>query len=289
MTVVRRHEHRPLPGVAKPRRFRPRFHWELIVCGVRGHQLVGTEAGELREEDAVFAREMGGQRWHRCLRCDSWLPFAPPSQPGSQHPPAREQIELPVRGRPLRDKIVLRLIAINRAIHFLVLGALSIAVFLVAANQDEVRDRLYVVLSAIHSALGGPGHGGEGFVARIDDLLSLPADRLDLIGLVLAVYALVEGVEAVGLWMQKRWAEYLTLIVTASLLPLEIYELAKGFSPLKVIAFVVNVAIVLYLLLGKRLFGLRGGFAAEEALRARDVGWGSLERTVPEAYSGRAS
>jgi hypothetical protein len=46
---------------------------------------------------------------------------------------------------------------------------------------------------------------------------------------------------------------------------------------------------VLYLLLGKRLFGLRGGFAAEEALRARDVGWGSLERTVPEAYSGRAS
>jgi uncharacterized membrane protein (DUF2068 family) len=289
MTVVRRHERRPLPGVAKPRRFRPRFHWELIVCGVRGHQLVGTEAAELRDEDVVFAREMGGQRWHRCLRCDSWLPFAPPSSPGSEHPPAREQIELPSRGRPLRDKIVLRLIAINRAIHFLVLGALSIAVFLVAANQDDVRDRLYVILSAIHSALGGPGHGGDGFVERIDDLLSLPADRLDLIGLVLAAYALVEGVEAVGLWMQKRWAEYLTLIVTASLLPLEIYELAKGISPLKAIALVVNVAIVLYLLLAKRLFGLRGGFAAEEALRARDGGWSSLERTAPEVYSGRAS
>ena len=35
----------------------------------------------------------------------------------------------------------------------------------------------------------------------------------------------------------------------------------------------------------QRLFGIRGGGAAEEALRERDVGWGSLERTAPEAFS----
>jgi hypothetical protein len=46
----------------------------------------------------------------------------------------------------------------------------------------------------------------------------------------------------------------------------------------------VNLAIVLYLLLAKRLFGLRGGAAADEALRERDLGWASLERTSPEAY-----
>ena len=270
--------------MAKPRRFVPPFHYELLVCGVRGHALVGTDAEVLRPEDAGFARVMGGVRWHRCLRCDSWLPMAPPRRPERRHPPSPEEIELPLRGRPLRDKIVLRLIAVNRAVHFIVLSALSIAVLLVASNQADLRDEFYAILDAIHAALGGSTHDDGGFVHRIDDLLSLSPGKLDLIAAVLAAYAVVEAVEAVGLWRQRRWAEYLTLIVTSSLLPLEIYELANGVTPLKVIALVVNLAIVAYLLFAKRLFGLRGGAAAEEALRRKDVGWASLDRTAPEVY-----
>ena len=57
----------------KPRRFVPRFHWELLVCGIAGHELVGLDARELRPSDAIVAREIDGVRWHRCLRCDSWL------------------------------------------------------------------------------------------------------------------------------------------------------------------------------------------------------------------------
>jgi uncharacterized membrane protein (DUF2068 family) len=98
-----------------------------------------------------------------------------------------------------------------------------------------------------------------------------------------ALFAVVEGVEAVGLWYAKRWAEYLTLIVTASLLPLEIYEIAHKTSPFKILAFVVNVAVVGYLLYAKRLFGIRGGVAAEEALRERDVGWHALEAATPSS------
>jgi uncharacterized membrane protein (DUF2068 family) len=278
-------EHRSRPGVVRPRRFRPRFHWELLVCGIRGHELIGTDAAALRAEDALFAREMEGRRWHRCLRCDSWLPFAGPPNPERPHPPAREEIELPLRGRPLRDKIVLRLIAVDRAVHFVVLAALAIAVFLVASNEAELRDRFYAILSAIHGGVGGPSHDSDGsFVHRIDDLLSLPRGRLQLVGAVLAAYAVLEAVEAVGLWMQKRWAEYLTLIATAALLPLEIYELARGVTVLKVVALIVNIAVVFYLLFAKRLFGLRGGAAADEALRERDVGWAALDRTAPEAY-----
>ena len=101
----------------------------------------------------------------------------------------------------------------------------------------------------------------------------------------LAAYAVLEAIEAVGLWLQKRWGEYLTLIATAALLPLEIYELVRGVSAFKVIALVVNIAIVVYLLLAKPLFGLRGGAAADEALREADLGWASLDRTAPEAYS----
>jgi uncharacterized membrane protein (DUF2068 family) len=283
-------DHSSRPGIVKPRRFRPRFHWELLVCGIRGHELIGTDAAALRAEDALFAREMDGRRWHRCLRCDSWLPFAAPRNAARHYPPAREDIELPLRGRPLRDKIVLRLIAIDRAIHFFVLAALAVAVFLVASNEAELRDRFYAILSAIHGGVGGPTSESNGaFVHRIDDLLSLPRGRLHLVGVVLAAYAVLEAVEAVGLWLLKRWAEYLTLVATAALLPLEIYELVRGVSAFKVIALVVNIAIVVYLLLAKRLFGLRGGAAADEALRERDLGWASLDRTAPEAYSAARS
>jgi uncharacterized membrane protein (DUF2068 family) len=65
------------------------------------------------------------------------------------------------------------------------------------------------------------------------------------------------------------------------LLPLEIYELTHSVTPFKVIALIINVAIVIYLLFAKRLFGLRGGGAAEEALRERDVGVEALLRATP--------
>src|SRR3954470_17196066 len=106
-----------LPGVSvgeKPRRFVPRFHWELLACGVDGHELVGLEVREIRPEDALVAREMDGSRWYRCRRCDSWLPLPPPSEAEitREHLPALAQVPLPLRGKPLRDKIVLRAIAV---------------------------------------------------------------------------------------------------------------------------------------------------------------------------------
>ena len=53
---TRRRAH-TIPGTVKPARFRPRFHWELLACGTRGHELVGLDAAELRAEDRVFAFE----------------------------------------------------------------------------------------------------------------------------------------------------------------------------------------------------------------------------------------
>src|SRR3954454_12695371 len=91
--------HQPPPGIEKPKRFRPKLHYELIVCGLVGHELVGLEAAELRPQDALFAREgPAGLRWYRCLRCDSWLPLEKPANPARQVPPDRGEIELPLRG-----------------------------------------------------------------------------------------------------------------------------------------------------------------------------------------------
>jgi len=142
------------PGTDEPRRYLPRFHWELLACGVSGHELVGTRSARLRPEDELIAREMDGVRWYRCLRCDSWLPLEPPAAPEFEHPPERGEIELPLRGRPLRDKIVLRAIAIDRGFHFVVLGMLCAAILLFAANQRALRDTFYHVVADVQEGLG---------------------------------------------------------------------------------------------------------------------------------------
>ncbi len=73
--------------------------------------------------------------------------------------------------------------------------------------------------------------------------------KIEELGIVLFAYALVFLIEGGGLLMRKRWAEWFTIIVTASLLPFEIYELAKGVSAAKIIAIVINVAVVVYLVM----------------------------------------
>jgi uncharacterized membrane protein (DUF2068 family) len=60
-------------------------------------------------------------------------------------------------------------------------------------------------------------------------------------------YGMVFVVEGVGLLYRRRWAEWLTVTVTASFIPLEIYELVRHFSVGKIVTLIVNLAIVVYL------------------------------------------
>jgi uncharacterized membrane protein (DUF2068 family) len=269
------------PGTQRPRRFRPRFHWELLVCGVRGHELIGTDAAHVGLEHRVFVRELDRVRWYRCVRCDSWLPLPPPHTPTREEPPPRHEIALPLRGKALRDKVVLRIIAIDRALHFVVLGAVAVAIFLVAAHELRLREFIFRLVNAVEGTSGNPTSHTHGIVHTVLHALELRSSTLYLLSAAAAAYAVLEGAEALGLWWQQRWAEYLTFVATCVFLPYEIWELTKSVSPLKAVALVVNVVIAVYLLLAKRLFGLRGGAAAEERQRARDQGWSALEETAP--------
>lgn len=68
------------------------------------------------------------------------------------------------------------------------------------------------------------------------------------------IYAAVFLVEGVGLALQKRWAEYFTIATTASLLPIEIYELARRVSAGRILALAINLAVVAYLVFELRRF-----------------------------------
>ncbi len=62
-------------------------------------------------------------------------------------------------------------------------------------------------------------------------------------------YAILFGTEGVGLYLRKRWAEWFVVIVTSSLLPLEIYEIIHRVTPLKIAVTIINLLILTYLIL----------------------------------------
>jgi uncharacterized membrane protein (DUF2068 family) len=118
-------------------------------------------------------------------------------------------------------------------------------------------------------------------LSEFDKLFALTTRKLYLYGIALAAYAEVNGIEAVGLWRARRWAEYLTLLEVAVPLPIEIHELTVTVSPLNVLRLVLNLAVVGYLLSAHRLFGVRGGGRAARAERKADTGWDALRRATP--------
>ena len=65
-------------------------------------------------------------------------------------------------------------------------------------------------------------------------------------------YASLLLTEGVGLLLRKHWAEYFTVITTAALIPLEVYELAHKLTAVRLAVTAVNVAIVWYLAAGLR-------------------------------------
>ena len=62
------------------------------------------------------------------------------------------------------------------------------------------------------------------------------------------MYAALFLTEGIGLWFLKRWAEWFTVIITGSLVPLECYEIYRHPTPIKIFVLIINIAVVGYLL-----------------------------------------
>jgi uncharacterized membrane protein (DUF2068 family) len=71
--------------------------------------------------------------------------------------------------------------------------------------------------------------------------------ELWLIGALVLAYAIVRFTEAYGLWFGRRWAEWLAALSGSFYIPVEIYELTRGVSWIKLGALGLNVLIVVYM------------------------------------------
>ncbi len=96
---------------------------------------------------------------------------------------------------------------------------------------------------------------GRHFGRVLQRLLSLDERHVRAITAGMIVYASVFTIEGVGLILRQRWAEWFTVIVTASFVPVEVYEIVRRPGAVRVAALAVNLAIVWYLVvrLRKRL------------------------------------
>jgi uncharacterized membrane protein (DUF2068 family) len=91
---------------------------------------------------------------------------------------------------------------------------------------------------------------GNAYVAKMLGKLGLIDDhKLAQLSGLTAIYAALFLTEGVGLLCQKRWAEFLTVIATASFIPMEIYEIAKHLTPVRIALLIGNMIIVWYLIL----------------------------------------
>jgi uncharacterized membrane protein (DUF2068 family) len=241
-------------------------HWhpETWVCSMRGHVAPAADALTVGPVDAALGAELAdGRRLARCLRCDTWVEHAPPSAEAArwQVLPPLAELTKPRRGTPLHEAILMRLIAINKATHAAFFTVLTAMLLLLESNFHRLHDWAQGVIDGLNTQIGETGQGAsQSWLARnLRHLLDLRPGTVHVLLALAVTYAVIEWTEAYGLWKERRWAEYLTVVATAGFLPLEVHELIDRVTVLRIMALVVNVALIVWLVLAKHLFGVRGG------------------------------
>jgi uncharacterized membrane protein (DUF2068 family) len=232
----------------------------MLTCARKGHITYAPDEAALR--DRLHVDTPAGEAW-RCLRCGSYVHCEPHG-----HGPAEEAPLVP-RGRELRDAFIIRFFAVERVIRGLVIAAAAYGVWRFSAHRgsiEKIFEKDIPLLKPLARQVGWDLDNSH-VVESIRHVFSVKSTTLTWFAIGLLAYALIELIEAVGLWMLKRWGEYFAVVATSFGLPLEISELTEKITAFRAGALVINLGLVVYLLVSKRLFGIRGGKEAYEARR----------------------
>lgn len=226
---------------------------------------IAPEEPELRAE--MGAALPGGTAW-QCLRCGAYLP----GEPAYSGPAARAPV-VP-RGKELRSRLILRLFAIERFVRAILAAAVSVALWRYVVSRASIQNALNRDLPVVRDVFRDLGFNvtHSKLYVLVQHALTLSPQTVALVAAGAVAYAALEVAEGVGLWLARRWGEYLAMVATSLGLPLEIYDLTRKVSVIALVLFALNLVLVLYLVITKRLFGVRGGKAAYDArLRSESI------------------
>ena len=175
-----------------------------------------------------------------------------------------------------------------RAVVFLLVAAGVLKFSGSRERLQHVLDKDIPLLKPLANQIGWDPENSK-LVRHIAHAFELSSSTLQWIAAGLAAYALIELIEAVGLWLMKRWGEYFAVIATSVFLPLEIYELTEKITAMRLIALLVNIVAVIWLLWSKRLFGLNGGGAAYRQEHEAESLLGIEQASAGQTTSGAAA
>ncbi len=232
--------------------------WNLRSCSRKGHVTYAPAEPEFRAK--LEADTPLGDAW-RCLRCGTYVL----GEPHGSGPADKAPVLL--RGKALRSAFILRALAVERWVRGSIILLLGVAVLRFESTQVSVKQLVERDLAALKPFFDQINFDvrDSSTIRAVEHVLNAKHSTLTLIAVGLLFYGALQLAEGIGLWSLKRWGEYLAVVGTTLFIPLEVYEIVDRPTALKAIALVINVAAVLYLLLSKRLFGIRGGHAAYEA------------------------
>jgi uncharacterized membrane protein (DUF2068 family) len=253
-------------------------NWNLLTCALRPHVRYAPAEPEVRRR--LRADTAAGEAW-QCLRCATFVPGPPDlTGPAARAPRVRRDDEI-------RSALILRLFAIERFVRAIIFGFIAYGVWrfkYARVSVEHAFNREYPEVRALLHELGYNINSSGGLVGLIRHTFDLNQRTLTWLALGAAAYAVIEILEGTGLWLLRRWGEYFAMVATSAFIPYEIYELAAKVTPLRLVAFLINVALVVYLVLTKRLFGVRGGKAAYEArLRSESVMQAAIDAAAQPA------
>lgn len=139
-------------------------------------------------------------------------------------------------------------------LRLIALYKLGKVLFMLAAAYGVLRMRDASFLARVYSWASTLPYGLEqDWVKKgLAWFSGLTPSRIDALGWVTLAYAALFAIEGFGLWLRKRWAEWLTTVITGSLIPLELYEVVVRPSWGKATVLILNVAIVWYLIIQLR-------------------------------------
>jgi uncharacterized membrane protein (DUF2068 family) len=83
---------------------------------------------------------------------------------------------------------------------------------------------------------------------------NLTIHRREALAITAFGYAALLGTEGIGLHYRKPWARWFTIIATASLIPLEVYECIRELHLIRVLVLIINILVVIYLARRKEIF-----------------------------------
>jgi uncharacterized membrane protein (DUF2068 family) len=249
--------------------------WSLLACARYGHVTYMPDETSLHEHLSATTSSRAAT-W-RCLRCDTFVTGEPGARgPASEAPKVR-------RGNEVRSSFILRVFAIERLLRAILIGAAAYVVWRFQYSRvsiEQAFDRELPLVRTLFRQLGFDIDHSK-LVGLIKHALILSNGSIRLLAGLLAAYAVIEIVEGVGLWLGKRWGEYFAMVVTSIFLPYEIYELTAKVTVTRLVLFAINLALVLYLVITKRLFGVRGGKRAYEArLRSESIMENAIARAA---------